>query len=276
MSANIVLVEDTPHTLQLMSYLLQAYGHSVRAFASAEDALEHMERARPDLVIMDIQLGGGMNGYQAVEELHSRFGHEGPPVIAVTAFAMVGDREQAMRAGFTDYLTKPIDPYTFATDIERNLEPALRGAPPSVPATVPNPPSTPRDAGPRVLIVDDLATNVELMRSILEPHGYRVTAASSIEEALRKIGTDRPDLILSDLHIGTESGLDLHNRIQRDADTAGIPFAFNSASAELVDFHTMQSVDVIRRPIEPVLLLARVEGLIREGRKADAHHHPGR
>jgi len=132
MTAHIYVVDDTPHTLQLMTYLLQAHAHRVTGFSNAEAALAALEAGeRPDLILMDLQLKGGIDGYEALSRLRSVPAPVLCPVVAVTAFAMVGDREQALRRGFAGYLSKPIDPYAFADQVDHFLPPGLAGRAPS-------------------------------------------------------------------------------------------------------------------------------------------------
>jgi two-component system cell cycle response regulator len=256
LAAHVFVVDDTAHTLQLMTYLLQAHGHQVRGFANAEPAIAAAAEDRPELILMDIQLNGGIDGYQALTRLRGDPRLAGIPTIAVTAFAMVGDREHAMSSGFAGYLSKPVDPYTFAEQVDQHLAPDLRGRPPTPRSGVTGPAqSTPTvgddAAGPSVLVVDDLPSNIELIRSILRPHGYTVTGAVSVAGGLMAARTTRPALILSDLHIGGDSGLELRRRVRADPDLTGIPFAFTTATAARLD-SIDDNVPVIHRPLDPV------------------------
>jgi len=80
-----------------------------------------MRAERPELVLLDIQLPGE-DGYQLLEKLRATYAAALPPVVALTAHAMSGDREKALDAGFSGYLTKPIDVGTFATSVETFLK----------------------------------------------------------------------------------------------------------------------------------------------------------
>ncbi len=100
----ILYVEDNPANIFLVKRVAQ--GHQVLNYIDGEEALRNFEHDRPDLVLMDIQLAGPMNGLDAVRELRSK--GVTTPIIAVTAYAMVGDRERCMAAGCDDYLAKPL------------------------------------------------------------------------------------------------------------------------------------------------------------------------
>lgn len=117
----ILAVDDTPHNLDLITYLLTAAGHEVIGSQSGEDALLLAREHRPDLVVLDVQLPG-MDGYEVLDELRADPDLPDTLVIAVTAYAMVGDRAHALSAGFDGYLAKPIDPLTFADTISAYLE----------------------------------------------------------------------------------------------------------------------------------------------------------
>lgn len=266
MSARILIVEDTPNNLQLMRYLLEAGTHTVLAAENAEDALEIARSGKPDLVVMDVQLPG-MNGDEAIMLIRSDPELKALTVVAVTAFAMVGTKEQMLDVGFDGYLTKPIEPRTFLSDIEQFLKESLRG--PGLPGMTAVASFGVEDGkevasdGPVVLAVDDRPTNITLLRRMLEPYGYRINSASSIDAAIALAEREKPDAVLSDVHIGNQSGIDLLAHVRNTAELADTPFVFLTATVEHVEVITDEwDVSVIRRPIEPARLLKEVRGLI--------------
>ena len=117
--ARLLIVEDNPDNMKLIRLVLSARGHSVVELAGGERLLETLQAERPDAVLLDIQLPGE-DGYQLLARLIAS-GNALPPVIALTAHAMAGDRERAIAAGFDAYLTKPIDVGTFGQTIEQML-----------------------------------------------------------------------------------------------------------------------------------------------------------
>ncbi len=121
MGARILIIEDNPANLELMSYLLGAFGHTVLSAEDGRQGLEAVRREQPDLIICDVQLPE-MDGYEVARWLKSDAGLRGTPLIAVTALAMVGDRDRMLAAGFDDYLAKPIDPETFVRQMENFLQ----------------------------------------------------------------------------------------------------------------------------------------------------------
>jgi two-component system cell cycle response regulator len=266
--ARILVVEDTPHNLQLMTYLLEAYGHTVDAADTGEQGLSRAAESPPDLVVMDLQLPG-IDGYQALHALRSLPEVPAVPVIAVTSFAMVGDRDLALAAGFDHYMTKPLDPETFTTEVESYLPKHLHGTPPSrdwadQAASVVSPAREPTGTTEiDILALDDSATNLALLRSILEPHGYRVRTAATIADAIAAVDVKRPDLVLSDVHVGQERGTTLLSHLRSVPALALIPFTFLTSTAVAEEWLADdRGTRVIFRPIEPSVLLDAVRGLV--------------
>jgi two-component system cell cycle response regulator DivK len=116
----ILLVEDNEVNRRLAEFLLQSQGYEVREAASAQQAFEILAGERPDLIVMDIQLPD-MDGLEATRRLKEQPLLRNIPVVAVTSFAMTGDRERAIAAGCSGYLTKPIDKTMFIAEIASHL-----------------------------------------------------------------------------------------------------------------------------------------------------------
>ena len=115
--AKILIVEDNPDNMKLFVAVLSIRGHQVVGLPGGEQLLPTMKAEKPQIVLLDIQLPGE-DGFQLLDRLRNNLGAELPPVVALTAHAMSGDREKALRAGFSGYLTKPIDVGTFASSVE--------------------------------------------------------------------------------------------------------------------------------------------------------------
>jgi len=125
MSARILIVEDHPANLELMRYLLAAYGHTVLVATDGPSGLAAAARTRPDLVLCDLQLPG-YDGFELLRRLRADASIAALPVVAVTALAMVGDREKVRAAGFDGYMPKPIEPTTFVAEVESYLRKRAR------------------------------------------------------------------------------------------------------------------------------------------------------
>ena len=118
--ARVLVIEDNPTNLQLMVYLLRAFGHTPLEALDGETGLELARRESPDLVLCDIHLPG-MDGFGVARQLKGHPALSGIPLVAVTALAMVGDRDRIISAGFNGYITKPIAPETFIGQVETFL-----------------------------------------------------------------------------------------------------------------------------------------------------------
>jgi CheY-like chemotaxis protein len=112
----VLVVEDNKASSDLMAYLLRAAGHRVLTCSDGADAIQIAAHERPRVIVMDLQLDR-MNGLEAAAVLAADQNLKGIPRVAVTAYAMVGDRERVLRAGFQGYIAKPIEPTTFAAQI---------------------------------------------------------------------------------------------------------------------------------------------------------------
>ena len=117
----ILLVEDNPVNRRLAIFLLRSQGYHVREATSAPEAFEILKTEQFDLIVMDIQLPG-MDGLEATTKLRAESATAEIPVIAVTSYAMAGDRDKALAAGCSGYVTKPIDKTIFLAEIGRHLK----------------------------------------------------------------------------------------------------------------------------------------------------------
>ena len=121
----ILVVEDNKASSDLMAYLLKAAGNSVLTCTDGADAIEIAAREHPRVIVMDLQLDR-MSGLEAAAILAADPDLNAIPRIAVTAYAMVGDRERVLKAGFQGFIAKPIEPTTFAAQIKAFFVPASR------------------------------------------------------------------------------------------------------------------------------------------------------
>lgn len=268
--ARILVIEDNPANLELMTYLIGAFGHAALAAVDGEAGLEVALREQPDLIVCDIQLPN-LDGYQVLQRLKTYPALRNVPVVAVTALAMVGDRDKVLAAGFHGYISKPIDPETFISQLQAFLPDDQRVSTESRPSPTASA-ATQKSAGIPVtlLFVDDEPVNLELARSLFEPFGYRVMTARSAEEGLALARRAPPDLIASDLHMPGENGIDLIQRVKADPGLRPVPFVFLSSTMARSGPKERQAlalgaVKVLRRPISAEALLDEIEKCLVKG-----------
>lgn len=104
----ILLADDNLPSRELMREILEASGHIIVEAVNGRDALDLIRRNQPELVFLDLQMPV-LDGFSVIRELRSDFRFRSLPVVAVTASAMLGDRERAIAAGFDSYIAKPIN-----------------------------------------------------------------------------------------------------------------------------------------------------------------------
>lgn len=271
--ARILVMEDNPINLELMTYLLRAWGHETLTATDGASGIETATRERPDLIVCDIEMPG-IDGYEVARRLKADAALAGVPLVAVTAFAMVGDREKALSAGFDAHVPKPIDPTRFVADLARFLPGA--GAAPQ--PTAPGPAGQPRAVAPvdpalsapapglAILVADDTATNLEFKTSLLEPAGYRVVTASSADEALDVLRGQRVDLVISDVVMGGGGGFELLAAVRGDPALRDLPFLFLTSTAREPAWceraMAAGASGYVVRPVDPQRLLAEIRACL--------------
>ncbi|MBQ0959864.1 response regulator [Ideonella sp. 4Y11] len=255
-----LLIEDNPVNLELLTCLMAALGYRTVSATDGERGLAAAREHHPSLILCDIQMPG-MDGLQFARHAKADPALCRIPLVALTALAMVGDRERILSAGFDGYLAKPIDPMRFADSVRPWLAappPAPRAASPDDAAQAPPPRPAPHRG--LILVVDDTDFNLVLKRDLLEPHGYAVVTASDAVAALQLVRRQLPDLVVSDVGMRPGNGLDLLRALRADAGTCQVPVVFTSAT------HWDQAVErqalalgaaaYLRRPMDPARFLA--------------------
>jgi len=118
---HILIVEDERIVSDDIKMSLQRFGYAVSGQAvSGEEGVEKAIKEKPALILMDVQLTD-MDGLEATKKIRESEAEGNIPIVALTSYAMVGDREKALAAGCTGYIEKPINPDTFLTEIEKYL-----------------------------------------------------------------------------------------------------------------------------------------------------------
>src|SRR3989442_5741938 len=183
---------------------------------------------------------------------------------------MVGDRDKILAAGFDGYIAKPISPETFMREVEEFLQVEQH----SIPLPCPQPTvqlSSPLRKVGTLLVVDNSPVNIELARSILEPFGYETIVARGMEEALSLSRRTVLDLILSDVDMGDHSGYDFIKVVKADPQLRAVPFVFITSTflsaADQARGLSLGAVGFLLRPIDPQVLLARIEAWLRAGKQ---------
>lgn len=208
MSPRILIVDDNPTNRRLAASVLALEGYQVDQAQDADHAQAYLASTVPDLILMDIALPG-MDGLTLTRRIKSDARLRDIPVVALTAFAMKGDEQKARDAGCVGYLTKPIDTREFAHEVAGFL--------------------TAAPAGP-ILIVDDRAANVRLLRAQLEAEGERVIEAANGVEALEQLAVHRVRGVISDILMPRMDGYRLCMEVRKQQQLAHLPLVLYTST----------------------------------------------
>jgi diguanylate cyclase (GGDEF)-like protein/PAS domain S-box-containing protein len=247
-SARILIIEDNATNMELMVYLLRAFGYTPLSASDGEAGVAAARRERPDLIICDVHLPK-LDGYGVVAALKADPEVQHIPALAVTALAMVGDREKLLEAGFDGYIGKPIEPDTFVTHIESFLQGAVSS------------PSNKNDTA-TILIVDDHVLNREFLMTLLSYGGHRLLEAANGAEGLKMVLAEKPDLVISDILMPNMDGYEFVTRLHENTATANVPVIFYTATyREREAMAVAQSCGVrwvLPKPSDPEVILQTV------------------
>jgi CheY-like chemotaxis protein len=118
--SKILIAEDNPVNRELLRELLEMRGHTVVEACDGEEALRIIEQTQPDLVLLDIGMPI-LDGFGVIRKIRENPRFASMPVVAVTAYAMQGDREKILSSKFDGYLSKPVDARSLAQELDRVL-----------------------------------------------------------------------------------------------------------------------------------------------------------
>jgi CheY-like chemotaxis protein len=118
--SKILMAEDNAINRELLRELLESRGHTVLEACNGQEALDVLERERPDALLLDIGMPV-LDGFAVMRKVRENSSFASMPIVAVTAYAMQGDREKIMNAGFNGYLSKPINPVSLSEELKRML-----------------------------------------------------------------------------------------------------------------------------------------------------------
>lgn len=116
--SRFLVVEDEPNNMKLIRLVLKKHGHETIAATTGEEGLEKARTEQPEVILMDILLPG-IDGIETTRQIRKIESMQNVPIIAITSYALEGDREDIMAAGCNGYFEKPINPLTIVEDIEK-------------------------------------------------------------------------------------------------------------------------------------------------------------
>jgi CheY-like chemotaxis protein len=120
MKKKILYIEDNEQNLYLVNFILEKHGYEAHSALDGQEGIDKAAIIHPDMILLDIQLPQ-MDGYAVARKLRANEDLAGIPIVAVTSYAMAGDREKALAAGCSGYIEKPINPDNFIYQVEQYL-----------------------------------------------------------------------------------------------------------------------------------------------------------
>jgi two-component system cell cycle response regulator len=269
MSQRVLVIEDNPPNLELMLYLLKAFGLEAEGSSTALDGIAKAEAGLFDLFLCDIQLPD-LNGVEVARRLKLR--HPKTPVVAVTALAMIGDQERLLASGFDGYIAKPLDPKNFVPTIQTYLQVPIGNVAPaqvrSSPRTVEHAPAKESFRAETILVVDDREESRYLILSVLKAIGFQVMEASSVAEGMRLAVEKHPAAIICDVNMPVEDGEAFLNKRRGHPVISTIPVIMVTSSDKPSPitrerFHSLGAKAYLSRPLDNRILAQTVEEAIR-------------
>lgn len=115
--ASVLVIEDNEDNFELIKFILEVHGYQVRHAATGRDGVEQALTRTPEFILLDIQLPD-IDGEEVLRRIRNQKAGQSIPIIAVTSYAMSGDRERLLAAGCNGYIEKPLDPNTVIKQIE--------------------------------------------------------------------------------------------------------------------------------------------------------------
>ncbi len=258
--ARILVVDDTEMNLTVIRSLLKKTEVRIDTAERGRDALTLAAGNQYDAIFIDHMMPD-MDGIETLEHLRESGKNTETPAIALTANAVSGAREMYLNAGFTDYLSKPVDGAKLEKLLSEVLPAEKLQKPVSLSAsdTAGNTPET-----SRILVIDDDETVRELVRGIMEPQ-YAILTANSGVEGVKAAKDNIPDLIMLDVHLTDLTGFEVMQRLNNESSTAEIPVLLITGDHDSVteeNAFKSGAADFIRKPFVPDILKQRAKRLI--------------
>lgn len=261
--AKILVVDDTEMNLTVIQSLLKKTKIQIDTAASGKEALALFDKNAYDAVFIDHMMPD-MDGIETLKHMRESEKDTEVPAVALTANAVSGAREMYLSAGFTDYLSKPVDGDKLEKMLSELLpKEKLQSVGTSVDKVLSD--SGKRRAhGAKILVVDDDEMVCTLVQGIMETQ-YDVKTCHSGAEALKAAKEFQPELILLDIHLAGENGIDIMQQMKKEEELSDIPVLLvtgDDDDATEEEGLKRGASDYIRKPFVPEVLKQRVKRIL--------------
>jgi signal transduction histidine kinase len=257
--ARILVVDDHPGTAATLARALSQLGTNIEVISATNglDALEKVEDGSVDVLITDLMMPK-MNGLELIERLQSHPAGRPTYTILITAYDVPGLKETARRLKVSETMVKPVRPEQICRVVGKMLEATGRA---------PEPVSVAESHLFKILVADDSQDNRTLMSRYMQDEGYSFITASNGVEALEKVRSEMPDLVLLDVNMPIKDGFAVLAEMRDDSAIGHIPvIIFTAARLNPMDMQEGLSLgadDYIVKPFDRRELFARIRSKLR-------------
>ena len=258
--ARILVVDDHPNTALTLSRAISQLGPGLEVISATngKTALERVKDGAVDLLITDMMMPE-MNGLELIENLKAHPGGRPTYTILITAYDVPGLRESARRLRVDETIIKPVRPERVCQIVSQALENMGNSNQPQQ--------ETEAQLPFKILVADDVPDNVALLSRYLQSEGYSFIAASDGLEALEKIRSEMPDLILLDVNMPKMDGFEVLQQIRTDPAIEHIPVIILTAArighTDVQAGLNLGADDYVTKPFDRRELLARIRTKLR-------------
>ena len=258
LNRSILVVDDNEMNRDLVCRRMEQEGYHVAAASGGQAALEMLKHERFDLLLLDIMMPD-MNGFVVLEQVKADTRHRGMPVIMITADNDIDSVKLCVRLGAVDYIVKPINIAVLKSRVwghiaKANQQHGIRSGKISYAAE-----------GSRILAVDDLELNRDLLAKRLSKAGYIVKTAESADTALRVLGMEVIHLMLLDLMMPGVDGFQLLEQVRMNPRFAHLPVIILSAegsSDAMARGLSLGADDYVVKPFYAPILKSRIDACL--------------
>ncbi len=281
--SRILVVDDDPMNVKLVEGILKREGYESLKALDGEEALDKVQRERPDLILLDVMMPG-IDGYQVTRQLKGDPATAAIPIIMITALNGTEDKVRGLECGADEFLTKPVNAaellartksmlrlkqYQDQLMLRTRSETAFgKGHGP----LAPTPGKPPRQ---HVLLVEDNDKDLRLLSGQIEDRGYDVSVAHDGEAALQKILAGGVDLVLLDIFLPGMDGFEVCQRLKESAETRDIQVALITCLKDLegkIKGMELGADDYLVKPVDGRELSVRVKALLAKKSYLDQLH----
>ena len=258
----ILVVDDHPNTAATFARAISQFGPGIDVISSdsGEKALEQVRDKSVDMLITDMVMPG-MNGLELIERMQSHPAGRPAYTVLITAYDVPGVKESARRLKVNEFVVKPVKPERICQIVSNALKDMGRAQ-----SQVPQISSNSKTPS-KILIADDVPDNVMLLARYLQNEGYLCVSASNGPEALEKVHSEMPDMLLLDVNMPGKDGFEVLQEIRADPAVEHLPVIILTAarvdSADLQAGLNLGADDYVTKPFDRRELLARIRTKLR-------------